>query len=128
MYEGVAIDDDIIRISMNGKWGFTNIKGKILCEPQCYFIEKFVNGVARFQSEYGNWGVIDKQGEIVIKDKYDYMGSLDKPLIVVRNRINYGAIDIQGRVVITFIYSHIKFKGFLCETTVLIKGEEQVFI
>ena len=127
-YDNAAIDGDIIRICENNKWGFANSKGEVILEPSYYFFEKFTGQYARFEETYGYWGVLDKKGQIVIPPNYDYMGALDGSVIPVRNRVKYGAIDIEGRVVIPFVYDRIGFSGISGETTILIRGDEKIYI
>jgi len=63
------------------KWGYMDVNGKTIIEPQFSYANQFSDGYAVVQvlrreesdngySIYTKWGVINKQGEMVIKPKF----------------------------------------------------------
>lgn len=116
LYDNVSLDQDVIRICENGKWGFADLDGKIICEPKYEFIERFNNGYARIafkdktMQEF-HWGVIAKNGEIIICPNYYYLGSLDRPSIVAKDIAGFGLIDINEKIIVPFRYKSLRSEG-----------------
>ncbi len=102
--EGVA------RFTLNGKFGFFNIMGEIVIEPQFDFASSFHESLAAFchgcsqksQGEHhiiqgGKWGYIDHTGNIVIAPIFESAGdfSNEKAKVVLRGQSAW--IDHRGR-------------------------------
>ncbi len=111
LYDNVALDNDIIRVCEDGEWGFANLKGEIIYAPVFSFLERFTGEYARFSYDDNLWGIVRKNGTIVIDAKYQYLSGLDKPVIIAKNCCGYGAIDITDKVIEPFKYDRIHFDG-----------------
>lgn len=59
-YAAVQIDD---------KWGFINVDGEVVIEPQYDEARSFLNGYAAVKID-GKWGFIDNEGNIVIEPQF----------------------------------------------------------
>ena len=79
---GPADDSDIIlypfRDSESMKWGYMDVEGTVLIEPQYDHADNFINDLAVVRIDDviggnwgGNWGVIDKNNNAVIPLTYD---------------------------------------------------------
>lgn len=106
-YETFSLDDDVIRVRKKDKWGFTDTTGKVVCSPKFVFMERFVNGYARVRDEEGNWGIINKNGKLVVPIKYLLLGDLATPNIVAKTALGFGIINIKDEVIVPFKYRRI---------------------
>jgi len=117
------------------KWGYMDINGKTIIEPQFSFAKQFSDGYAVVQvlrkeetsngySVYTKWGVINKQGEMVIKPKFGHIenfsngfakAALPKVSIFQKNykelrkQIRGGYIDSTGNFIIPWDLNDFKF-------------------
>ncbi len=66
----------------DGTYGYVNRSESYVITPKFHKAYPFNKGYARVQM-YGNWGLIDKQGEWVLKPKYQYVGWSDDPFFQV---------------------------------------------
>ena len=65
-------DGPIAIVCLNHKYGLINTQGKELILPSMYFIDDFYSGLAWFKaSENGFWGLMDKDGKIVIEPQFN---------------------------------------------------------
>ena len=106
-YDKLYVDGNVIRICKSEMWGFAIRSGKVICAPKFAFLEKFVNGYAKFQTSEGKWGIVNSAGHMVVLPKYDYIGSLSGEIIVAKDYRGYGGIDIHEKEVIPFRYEKI---------------------
>lgn len=74
----------------NGLWGFVDLEGNIVIEPQYELAKSFANGVAAVCAG-GKWGYINKQNEIVVDCIYLDCGYLSDggAALVSDERDNY---------------------------------------
>lgn len=64
------LSEDLIPVAIGKKWGFANVKtGKTQVEPAYDEVEFFINGFAPVRIE-DKWGIIDKDGNMIIEPKY----------------------------------------------------------
>lgn len=111
IYESLHIADDTIRFAIGEKWGYADLTGKVICEPKYYFIEKFIDGVARV-SDKKTWGLINFEGKLIVPMKYTYLGELRNGKRVARDLFDtYGAIDDSNNVVVPFNYDKVQLYG-----------------
>lgn len=122
-HEGMSL------IEKNGKYGFIDINGNILCpciyDSEC--TDPFLRRSARFQyldtmsdflrgplsfheglarvSKYGKYGFIDKSGREVIKCIYDDASYFSEGLTCVKLNGKYGFIDKSGKEIISPTYT-----------------------
>ena len=59
-----AFPEGLAAVSLNGRWGFIDLTGQFVIEPQFSFAENFANGVARVELD-GQYGYINRQGEFI---------------------------------------------------------------
>jgi hypothetical protein len=86
-------EEELLRITVKGKIGFINLKGKVVIEPQFQAVGHFVDGLAPARIG-GTYGYIDKTGKFVIPDVYDYAEDFSG---------GYGIVYLDGRA---GYYSH----------------------
>lgn len=111
VFENLNLDGNVIRICSKSKWGFVDCTGKVICDPQYFFLEKFANGKARFSTFDDKWGIIDINGQILVPPKYEFLGDIKSEVIVAKKIMEFGAIDIQDRVVVPFRFQKIGYEG-----------------
>jgi len=63
-------NDTLIPIQTGAKWGYINLKGEYVINPQFDSAEPFLNGLAKVQSSDGKTGYIDEKGQYVIPAIY----------------------------------------------------------
>ncbi len=68
----IITDDEMIAVCVDGLWGYVNLQGEVLLEPQFAMAKSFCNGLAAvYDGDY--WGFIDITADIVIPCQYlDY--------------------------------------------------------
>lgn len=119
----------------NGNY-YINKKGRKMNIPTFetgYFLDKFINGVARFKKN-DKIGFINECGEIVIQSKFDYAEPFYNNISIVYKKSikKYGAIDKEGKLIIPYKFDRInnfkkdnkskaKYKNKV--VTINIKGE-----
>lgn len=108
IYEQVYISSNCIRICVDDKWGYADFEGRIICEPNKDFIEKFENGCARERTG-ALWGVISFSNECLIPEEYRYLSELRNGKRVAKRDVNFGVIDNRGNVIEPFIYNKMLF-------------------
>ncbi len=62
----------------DGTYGYANSSGSFMITPKYHKAYPFQDGYARIQM-YGNWGLIDRKGNLVVKAEYQYVGWSDDP-------------------------------------------------
>lgn len=68
--------DGLIAICQNGKWGYMNLEGEVVIQPQFSNARSFSNGLAAvFNGE--KWGFIDKNGDLVVEYKFTDVGYME---------------------------------------------------
>lgn len=58
--------DGIIAFRKGSKWGYADMSGNIVIEPEYANARSFSNGLAAVQDDDGLWGFIDRTGRLVI--------------------------------------------------------------
>lgn len=101
-----------IKVCKRGKWGFINSENGILEIPYIYdYATDFDNGIAVVKKTEGNnsfFGAIDKNGEIIIPLKYEYLSEFNKGNYAkFKMNDKYGLIDRNDNVVIPNMYDGI---------------------
>jgi hypothetical protein len=56
---------------MYGKWGYADVSGRIVIQPQFFWAHHFSEGLAIVETNDRKYGYIDKTGTIVIKPQFD---------------------------------------------------------
>ena len=111
-----AATDSLFRIEVNEKWGYIDINGKVVIEPQFVTADDFHEGLAIVLTHMG-WGCIDKKGKLVFRhDPCEFRpklvhGYFSEGLLCVRSieymgdqftkfQNLYGYIDKTGQIII----------------------------
>lgn len=100
--------EDIALFCVKGKaangeilYGYINIKGEFVIEPQFVEAYGFVNEVASVCAANNKWGYIDKKGKYIIKPQFVYASDFYNELTVVCSaNSKWGVIDKKGKYVI----------------------------
>ncbi len=104
----VRCGDFMAKLDLDG-----NITKKIFCED-CYFYDEFID------VKIGNkWGVIDKNGNIIIKAKYDKLAYIGEEKWKAKIKYNWGLLDNNENIIIPFKYdfSYINPKPYVIAKT-----------
>lgn len=86
-------------VTIGGKCGFKDSKGKIVIKPQfdeCYY---FFEGLSTVRMK-NKWGVIDETGRVVISPKFDDPITFIEGYAIVKVGEKYGYIDRTGKYII----------------------------
>lgn len=87
----------------NGKYGWMNLKGKIIIEPEFDAVTLFGDKDEAFvtmKKRGKEWGTINKQGEWTSRPRYASVTLTDLHPIVSNSHNEYGVIDYDGSVLI----------------------------
>ncbi|WP_051199647.1 WG repeat-containing protein [Butyrivibrio fibrisolvens] len=85
----------------NPKYGYMNIDGEVVIEPQFSYAELFSEeGLAAVRDDEGKWGYIDTEGNLVIPQVYDFTLGFDAGFALVEKEHDEYYIDITGRKVL----------------------------
>lgn len=91
--------DSYIKYEKNNLWGFKDINGKVLIEPQYDEVFDFSEDLAVVSKE-DFYGYINKDGEIVIPIEYEMALSFSSGFAVVTKDEKSGYINKGGQVII----------------------------
>jgi hypothetical protein len=90
------------------KYGFLNKKGKIAIPPIFDKIRPFKGRYSTAKTQK-YWNVIDKKGNIILRDTCDNMGVFnDKWVIINKNGLS-GVLNLKGDTIIPFQYKALKY-------------------
>jgi hypothetical protein len=104
----------------NGKFGYVDLKGNIVIQPQYTWAMNFSNGraVVNTTEDYNNkFGLIDRKGSFVIKPEYSQIDFLGEDRVAVGKAIEpekpymgskYAVADINGNFLTDFIYNNVE--------------------
>ena len=104
----------------NGKFGYIDLKGNIVIQPQYTWAMSFSNGraVTNMAEDYTNkYGLIDKRGSFIIKPEYNDIHLLGEDRVAVGKALDpekpylgskYAVADINGNFLTGFIYNNIE--------------------
>lgn len=96
--------EKLIAVKKNGKWGFMNINGKMVIQPQFQQAHNFFEGLAAVEIQ-GKWGYINKTGKVVIKAEYDHAAyQFVNGYAQVSKDGKWGNIDKEGNIIIPITY------------------------
>ena len=97
-------DLELIPFEQKGKYGYFDLEGKIVINPQFAFATAFREDLAlvRLSGDDGKWGYIDKKGKFVINATYkDATVFQDGLAWVVTDNAAPSAIDKDGKIKFT---------------------------
>ena len=121
---------DVIRVRLNGKYGFVDQTGKEVVPIKYDGVSIFLNdekapgSVAKLNGKYG---IIDKTGKEMVPIKYDKIDFFFTDAKIVRAKLNdkWGFIDQTGKVVIPFKYDEVKDDS---QGPFSYEGQETIFL
>lgn len=96
------INNDIAVINMKSKYGAININGEIIAECKYDRVDPFCEGMASV-SINSSCGFINEKGKLIATN-FDGSRNYSEGFAAVRKDGKWGYIDIEGNVVIPFIY------------------------
>ena len=134
-----AFSEGLAAVSVRDKsgYGYIDKTGKIVIEPQFSTAWRFHDGVARVGKD-GKWGMIDKNGNVVVPFEYDRKPSgvgytynvheASEGLILAYDAPNgyWGYYDTKGNVAIPFQYAQAEdFQGGCAKVRL---GQKETYI
>lgn len=94
-------------MALKYKYGFIDTTGKVVIAPfEADLVTDFCDGLASFQRE-DKWGVIDRNGNIVVEPKFDDVVKYCQGVAPYRIKDKFGLIDKAGNVITEPIYDYI---------------------
>ncbi len=102
-----AISDDLLVPFRKGtKWGFSDLKRKIVIPPTFDRVSFFSEGLA--QVKIGDkYGYIERSGKFVIQPTWLSSGGFSDGRAMIYEKSNYGFIDTTGKMVVPAIYKEV---------------------
>jgi hypothetical protein len=104
------------RKSNDGNWGYMDESGKVLIEPQFTGTQPFVEDKAIVNVEHNHYGLIDRQGNFIVKPQYSSLINLgenryalgkaqdpERPYLFQK----YAIADSNGHIYTGFIYNGV---------------------
>lgn len=86
-------------VELGGRWGFVDLEGNVVIEPQFEEAKSFSNGLAAVKKE-NQWGYIDESGSVVIPAQFENAGDFN----------NGGAAYVQEfgswKLIVLYLYNH----------------------
>lgn len=106
------ISEKKMAISANRLYGFADISGKTIIEPQFEAVEAFQGNMAAIQKN-GHWGFIDGTGSVVVQAIYTKVNPFKGDRAAVGKKginsteISWGFIDKEGNEIVPLIYKEV---------------------
>lgn len=75
-YKLISYSNGILLLEKNGRYGYMNYLGAWITEPDLISANPFLEGVAVCRNKNGSYGVIDRDGDIIIPFTYDYISNI----------------------------------------------------
>lgn len=103
------MDNNLIGVEQNEKWGYVDAKGNIKLPIQYYDVTPFFEGYAWIQAtEESPYTLIDTKGKVLLtlgKDDKPYTG-MHNGLALVSTGDGYKYVDVNGRVAYAWSYAY----------------------
>lgn len=103
MYWGKGMTSEgLAKITVGGKAGFVDRRGKIVIRPPFKDSGAFSNGLAPVETENDKWGFIDTKGNMVVEPIYDWAFGFYSATDLARVQLKekWGYIDKKGALII----------------------------
>lgn len=93
-------DNTFPYVTSSGEWGVKSIDGKVVVPAKGHYKSLIVRkgGYIVFRTEYGS-GIMDKKGNILIKDKYEYIPYCDGHMFIARMGNEHVAMSMDENTV-----------------------------
>lgn len=96
--------EDVMIASAKDGYKIYNAEGKALSKKSVKDADVYLGGYIAFQNEDGEWGYMNKKGEVMIQPRFKEAKSFSNGLAAVSNGQAWGYINEQGEVVVDFQY------------------------
>lgn len=90
-----------------GKWGFIDLSGVMVIQPQFERVDRFEEGVT-FAWKDGKLRVIDRAGTFLTGPDVDHAYWTSEGLISIQAREKKGFINVKGQIVVPVIYKDVR--------------------
>ena len=116
--QNVWYEDNVLRVSKNGKYGLINFEGKEILSCEYDEITALKGVKANFiVKKDGNVGLVNEVGQTIVNTEYkDVIALKDEykdEYIIVNAENKYGLISTSGEVLIETKYDEVKYIGSL---------------
>jgi hypothetical protein len=123
--EALPFSEGLAAVKRQGQWSFITRTGTVRLKTTCSTVGSFHNGLAACSSEDARIGFINRQGKLVIPQRYSYSPSqpclFSNGLAAVVTPQGAGYINTTGRTLVQPVYESaqpfydglaaVKFKG-----------------
>ncbi|HLV43072.1 MAG TPA: WG repeat-containing protein [Brumimicrobium sp.] len=106
IFDGIGVFGELIPITKGKGWGYSNQDVYLKINYQYDYAYEFVNGTAIVEKDQ-LFGLIDLNGDEVLKIEHESIKRLSDELIVVKSNGFYGVFTDQGKVVVNAEYDRI---------------------
>lgn len=111
-------------VSQDNKFGYIDVGGKIIINPQYEDASNFSEGLARVKVK-GKFGYIDCNGKMVIKPQFDEAHNFSEGLACVKINGKFGYIDKTGTVIVNPQYNKVYFFSDFSEGLACVEVNEK---
>ena len=95
-----------VKSKKNGKWGAIDSNGNVVISPTFWDTPfQFSDGVASVPTDFGNWGIYDKNLKCIIADGFDFLEPFSQGMAVAHQESKKGFVNKSGQWVIPPEYS-----------------------
>ena len=105
---GNVFSNNLYPINDKSGGGFIDNKGNIIIEQKFNFAFRFIGNYAIVQSKNQKYGIIDKNGKIVLNFEYEDLSDLSENFVIYKENNKYGIIDIEKNIKSKAIYDRIR--------------------
>lgn len=112
--QNIWYEDNVLRVSKNGKYGLINFEGKEILE--CDYDE--IVSLSSIKNEFlikkaGNIGLVNEKGQTIIPCLYKEIRTLkegyDSEYIIINENDQYGIISTSGTIIVEPKYEEVKY-------------------
>lgn len=107
IYDDVYPDGDLIAFAKDKKYGWLEVSGKTHINPQFDMIRLFNNNKRTSVQIDDKWGIIDNNGNYIVKPQYDEAMQINDKIGYVKTNNKYRLIDSEGNFIDTTEYEEI---------------------
>ncbi len=105
---GITISEGLLAFEGKDKlWGYCSINGEVVLKPAYYHTNEFENDLAIVTNSNDKYGIVNKNGELVVSYKYDYIGKAGGNLFVAclgKDSLQLeGLIDAKDNLIVPII-------------------------